>query len=306
MGFSLVLLIIVRIVHGIGYALASTATMTIVQSIIPASRRAEGTGYFALGSTMATALGPALGLFLVESFTYNILFWVTLGTAVLGLVLGVVLHQHPNERAAAAAHQTRPPRFSLRAIVAPQVIPIGCFMLLAGVSYSGVLTYLLSYSEERNVAAGASIFFLAYAVAMLIMRFVLGRVQDRRGDNMVVYFGSVMFTLALILLAVASEDWQVVAAGALTGLGYGTLMPASQAIAVRLVSPLKIGTGISTLLLLTDVGAGLGPIALGALVSATGYGTMYLVLAGVVVMAAVFYYFVHGRYDMAKRGPAAH
>lgn len=152
MGFSLVLLIIGRIVQGIGYALASTATMTIVQSIIPASRRAEGTGYFALGSTMATALGPALGLFLVESFTYNILFWVTLGTAVLGLVLGGVLHQHPNERAAAAAHQTRPPRFSLRAIVAPQVIPIGCFMLLAGVSYSGVLTYLLSYSEERNVA----------------------------------------------------------------------------------------------------------------------------------------------------------
>lgn len=300
---SFVLLIITRIIHGIGYALVSTATMTIVQSIIPSTRRAEGTGYFALGSTLATALGPALGLFLVESFTYDILFWVSLGTAVVGLILGLVLATHPEERKAAATlpsadHQT----FSLRSIVDPSVLPIGVFMLLVGTSYAGILTYLLSYSQQRDLTVGAGYFFVAYAAAMLVMRFVLGRLQDRRGDNIVVYFGLVCFTLALVLLAFADQDWQIVVAGTLTGLGYGTLMPASQAIAVRLVSPLRLGTGISTLLLLTDVGVGIGPVALGALVSATSYGTMYLLLAGVAVVAGVFYHFVHGRLDLAKTG----
>ena len=51
---SLPLLILVRMLHGVGYAFASTATMALAQSAIPADRRAEGTGYYALGSTLAT------------------------------------------------------------------------------------------------------------------------------------------------------------------------------------------------------------------------------------------------------------
>jgi MFS family permease len=304
---SLPLLIAVRIVHGIGYAFASTATMTIAQSSIPDSRRAEGTGYFALGSTLATAVGPALGLFLVGSFSYNMLFWASLGTAVLGLVLGLFLRKplHGREAEAASEQAAKRARFSIRDIAHPAVIPIGCFMLLIGLCYAGVITYLNAYSEQRNVMTGAGLFFIAYAAAMLVMRFVLGKVQDRRGDNAVVYPGLVCFALALGLLAVATADWQIVAAGALTGLGYGTLMPASQAIAVSAVPPHKLGTGISTLLLLTDVGVGLGPIALGVLVSVTGFGTMYTVLAAVVILAAIFYHAVHGRHDLAKRGRAA-
>ena len=97
------------------------------------------------------------------------------------------------------------------------------------------------------------------------------------------------------MLALATADWHVVLAGALTGLGYGTLMPACQAIAVNAVPREKIGTGISTLFLFMDLGLGLGPILLGALVAATGYGTMYATLAGVAAAAAVLYFAVHGR-----------
>jgi MFS family permease len=168
-----------------------------------------------------------------------------------------------------------------------------------------VITYLNAYSEQRDVVAGAGLFFVAYAIAMLLMRFVLGTLQDRKGDNVVVYLGLVCFVLALGLLAVADADWHVVVAGALTGLGYGTLMPAAQAIAVSAVPPHQLGTGISTLLLLADVGIGLGPIFLGVLVSATGYGTMYALLAVLVVVAAGLYHAVHGRRDVAKTGRAA-
>lgn len=311
---TLPLLIAVRLLHGFGYAFASTALMAIAQAAIPPRRRAEGTGYYALGSTLATAVGPALGLFLVQSFTYGILFWVTLGTAVLGLVLGLFLRQPAAQRQAAAAAasaarqegRTPPaPRFSFRDIAHPAVVPIGTFMLLVGLCYAGVITYLNAYAEQRDVVTGASLFFLAYAATMLVMRFVLGRVQDRHGDNVVVYLGLVSFALALALLAAATADWQIVLAGALTGLGYGTLMPACQAIAVSAVPADKLGTGISTMLLFMDVGLGVGPIVLGILVSATSYGTMYALLAAVAVIAAVLYHLVHGRHEVAKQGRAA-
>ncbi|MGO1550556.1 MAG: MFS transporter [Micrococcaceae bacterium] len=287
---SLLVLVLVRVLHGISYAVANTAMMTIAQSAIPAERRAEGTGYLALGTTLATAVGPAVGLFVVGQYGYTVLFAASLATAVLGLVLGLVVHQHPTEKAAAAALKQRVhPRFSLRSILAPRVVPVGLFMLLIGVAYSGVLTFLMSSSSERGLSSGASFFFLAYAATMLVMRFVLGRIQDNHGDAVVIYLGVVSFAVALGLLAVASEDWHVVLAGGLAGLGYGTLMPACQAISVRLVSPLQLGTGLSTMFLLMDIGLGLGPIVLGSLLSLTGFSMMYALLGGIVVVAGIFY-----------------
>ena len=300
---SMPVLIAVRMVHGFGYAFASTAVMTIAQSVIPDSRRGEGTGYFALGTTLATAIGPALGLFLVGTLDYTWLFWTTLVTAALGLVLGIFLREPLAQREAQA--QAERSTFSFRDIAHPAVVPIGCFMLLVGICYAGVITYLNAYAEDRGVTTGAGLFFVAYAVAMLVMRLVLGKVQDQRGDNVVVYLGLVCFAVALSILAMANQDWQVVVAGAMTGLGYGTLMPAAQAIAVSAVPSHKLGTGISTLLLLMDVGIGLGPVILGLLLSAAGFGVMYTVLAVLVVVAAVLYHAVHGRHPHAKRGRLA-
>jgi MFS family permease len=311
---SLSLLLIVRFVHGLGYAFAGTAAMAMAQTTIPAARRAEGTGYFAVSATLASAFGPALGLIIVNRFDYTMLFLIALGVAVVGMVLGLVLHlvthqsldaEQKVQRKAARAAEPKA-SFSLRDIAHPAVIPIGCFMLLVGLCYAGVITYLNSYSEQRDVVTGAGFFFIAYAGAMLVMRFVLGKVQDQHGDNIVVYLGLVFFALALALLAIANTNWEIVVAGALTGLGYGTLMPASQAIAVNLVSADKLGTGISTLLLLTDVGVGLGPIALGILVAQTGYALMYGILAVIVVAAGIFYHFAHGHKQHAgAKAPAA-
>lgn len=311
---SLPLLIAVRILHGFAYAFASTAVMAIVQSVIPAARRAEGTGFFALGTTLATAVGPALGLFLVGAYSYRMLFAVALAATAIGLVLALFLRR-PAEGAPARTDEeaeehdeavaARKAEFSLSEILHPAVVPIGLFMVLIGLSYAGVITYLNAYAVERDVATGAGLFFVAYALAMLVMRFVLGRVQDQRGDNIVVWFGVVCFVLALVVLSAAQQDWQVVVAGALTGLGYGTLMPAAQAIAVSAVPADKLGTGISTLLLLADVGIGLGPVLLGAILSATGYGPMYAGLAVVVVVAGIFYHGVHGRHQAARRRQVA-
>ena len=133
---NVAVLIIVRFLHGTGYALTSTALMAVAQSVIPHERRAEGTGYFALGTTLATAFGPALGLFLANNIGYNTLFAVALGANVVSLVLALVL-RYPAEVSA------EKPAFTLRNAVHPNVVPIGLFMLLVGIAYSGVVTLSL-------------------------------------------------------------------------------------------------------------------------------------------------------------------
>lgn len=291
---SLGSLIVVRTLHGLGYAVASTAVMAVAQSVIPDHRRAEGTGYFALGTTLATAFGPAAGLALANTMGYNTVFVVVLTLTVIALGLALLLK--------APAHERPSVTFSLANIVHPAVAPFGMFMLLVGVAYTGIITYLNAYTEQAGLSTGASFFFLAYAVVSLGMRFVLGRVQDRRGDNVIVYSALVCFIAGLALLAVAHSNWQVILSGALVGLGYGSIMPAAQAIAVRMVPLHEMGAGISTLFLLLDVGIGFGPILLGELVGATSYSAMYWMLAALTVISVAVYFAVHGRTDAAKGG----
>lgn len=315
---SLPVLITIRIIHGLTYAFASTAVMAAAQTAIPASRRAEGTGYISLGTTLATAIGPALGLALIGSVGYSTLFATALGLSIVGLLLALAL-PHPAKATATIGEATESEAtatgeateetsasdtkraFSFRDIMTPSVVPIGLFMLLIGLAYAGVITFLNRYSQLSGLTKGASFFFIAYAVTMMAARFFLGRLQDRRGDNPVIAIGLVCFTISLVILSLATADWHIIVAGALCGLGYGTLMPACQTISVHLAPAHKLGTGISTLLLLVDAGIGLGPIVLGSVAATMGFDKMYAGLAIVVVLAAVFYWFVHGRKPVARR-----
>lgn len=280
---SLAFLIGVRMLHGIAFSLASTSVMALTQSVIPPTRRAEGTGYLSLTTTLAAAVGPALALVLVDAYTYDVLFWVALATSVVSLLVSIFL------RDPAGDGGNRSIRWSLKTIVHPAVLPIGVFMLIIGLCYAGVLTFINPYAEERGLITGAAFFFIAYAVTMLITRPFLGRIQDRHGPSPVVAFGLVWLTVALLLLSVADTNWQVILAGAFTGLGYGTLMPAAQAMSVDAVPPQQIGTALSTLFLFTDLGFGLGPLLLGVVLGWVGYGMLYLILSGGVVLAGLYY-----------------
>lgn len=286
---SFAALVTVRFIHGAAYAVAGTAIMAMVQENIPASRRSEGTGYLSLGTTVAAALGPAGALLLIGSYSYEMLFWLTFGVSVVGLLSAVALYFRSSDP------ETGKVRFSLGSVLNPKVLPIATFMLIIAVAYSGVMTYINTYAEQREVLTGAGFFFIAYATTMFLFRPFLGRLQDRRGDNVVIYLGLVNFIISLVILAVADQDWQVIIAGAFSGLGYGTLMPAAQSVAVRVVERREFGSALSTFFLLVDVGFGLGPIILGVVISALGFTVLYWALAGCVVLAGVFYACTHGR-----------
>lgn len=301
---SLPALLVVRALHGVLFAGTSTAAMTLAQARIPASRRSEGTGYFALSITLSTAVGPFLSLEIVEGSGYDPLFWALLVVHVVACGLALLVSTK-GEPAGHRTRRTRPGfRGVLRTMVHPAVLPIGLFILVIGSVYSSIVTYLNSYTAQEGLERGASLFFVAYALVMFVSRFVMGRLQDRRGDNVVVYSAVVVFAGALALLGTASADWMIVATGALTGFGFGTINPACQAAAVARVPQDEFGVAISTFFLMLDGGVGLGPVVLGLLAERTGYATMFLVLAAVMVASAGLYAAVHGRRPEARRGRA--
>ena len=55
------------------------------------SRNGEGIGYFALSMTLATAIGPFIGIFILQRFSFNIIFIFCLICVAISLFLSFFL-----------------------------------------------------------------------------------------------------------------------------------------------------------------------------------------------------------------------
>ena len=76
-------LLFIRILHGIGFGIKSTASGVLAAEIIPKSRFAEGIGMFGLYLPVANAIGPALGLWVAENGSFKTLFMIA---GIIGIV----------------------------------------------------------------------------------------------------------------------------------------------------------------------------------------------------------------------------
>lgn len=290
---SLWLLLVMRIIHGVTFGTGHTAIMASVQSIIPEPRRAEGTGYFATSTTLAAALGPFLALLIIGELGYPWLFVASASFTIVGFI-GLFFLRFPE----ADRSQVRNPGF--RALLPSNFIDrdglrLGSIMFVGGIAYSSVMAFLTGYATDLGLADAAPAFFLSFAAFSLVSRMTLGRVQDRVGDNAVVYPLFVAFAAALVIIMLADSGWMFVLAGMFAGVGFGSLMSSTQAITISAAGPARVGVATSTFFLLMDLGFGLGPVLLGAVVAAASYQTMYLVAACLVLLGGVLYFVVHGR-----------
>ena len=76
------LLFLIRVIQGAGFGIGATASGTIAGHVVPASRRGEGIGYYALSVTLAAAVGPALSIMIYSSLGFGSLLGIALGLLV--------------------------------------------------------------------------------------------------------------------------------------------------------------------------------------------------------------------------------
>ncbi|MCG7334590.1 MFS transporter [Sporosarcina sp. ACRSM] len=297
---GLTFLLINRLIHGIALGVASTATGTLVTQAIPVSRRGEGIGYYSMSATLATAIGPFIGMFMSQHTSFRMIFAFCLVLGIISLLIAFLIRIPPVEIPAQTAEAGG---FKWTNFVEPKALPIAIITLALAFCYSSVLSFITFYAIEIDLVEAAGFFFLVYAIAVLVSRPFSGRLLDLKGANFVMYPAFLLFAAGMLLLSTAQSGIILLVAGALIGLGFGNMQSSTQAIAVKLTPAHRMGLATSTFFIFLDAGFGFGPYLLGFLISATGYSTMYVVLSIVVVATAVLYYFLHGRKDRLLNEP---
>lgn len=302
---SLDALIVLRFVNGLTFGFVATALTSAALSGLPPRRRGEGTGWFTSGMALGTGIGPliALNLLRVEGGTRVVLI-LTAIAALLGLllVLGIARQLPGRVREPAAAPRGRAGLGSR--MVEPRVLPIAFTGLLAATAFGVVLTYLNEFTTGTSLQQAAGFYFLVYAASMLLLRPPMGRLQDRRGNHVVIIPACAGVVAGMVFTAFAQSATVLLIGAALLGFGYGTFVSSGQAMALNLVDPGRSTVAIASFFLLVDLGTGLGPALLGSFAPLVGFRGVFALGAGVAAFGFTLY-LVRAARDRRQPGDAA-
>ncbi len=294
---SLTFLIFVRLINGIATAIVTTATGTIAAYVTPVNRKSEGISLFSLSLVLGTAIGPFLGMLLITKYSINLLFIICAVLGVLGLIISLFIKVDFDMSESKTNHKViEKPTFSIHQFIAKEAIPVATVMLLIGITYASILTYLQAFAIERQLVTAASYFFICYAIASLVTRPIAGRLMDDKNENVIVYPAFLMLFLSFVCLITSHQSWLILIAGACLGLGYGNLSSAMQSIAIKVSPPIKYGIATSTFYVGLDAGVGFGPSFLGLFSHMFSHSEIFGFMAALAIITMVVYFFVHGRH----------
>ncbi len=292
---SMLMLIIMRIVQGIGWGFSTTASGTIATDLIPPNRRGEGLGYYGMSGNLALAFGPALGLTLAEVITFKQFFLIC---AAFGLLAFLFASQVKYKKVNQSPHKSKAARFT---VIEKTAINPSILLFFITLTFGGIATFLPLYATEKGID-GIQFYFVSYAAFLMISRLFAGKIYDRKGDLFVIPPGVILIFIAMLLLSWLPNLMTMMIAGALYGLGFGTVQPALQAWAVDKAPLNRKGMANATFYSSFDLGVGVGALLFGQLAFMFSYGIIYIVSACSVMTTLLIYLYLvkTGRRELTR------
>lgn len=269
---TLTLLLLMRIVFGVGFGMGSTTLPTMASGVIPVRRLGEGMGYFGLSTSIALSLGPVIGSMLLDKQGFSSLVYATL--IVIALIFPLVYPLAKKVKPPAAA---LPEEFSAvpsqkgfpKALLLPSLLNF-----LMSITYGGLLSFINLFGKEVSLA-NASLFFLFNAVAVVLIRPISGKIYDKKGHQALLIPAGLFLIGGLWLLSFSTSTGFLALAALCYGLGFGTAQPTLQSWMIQLVPPQKQGMANSMYFNSLDFGIAIGALVLGQIAAFSSYGSMY-------------------------------
>lgn len=287
-------LLVFRFINGIGFSAGTTAITTVVSDILPVSRLTEGLGYFGISSTLAQALGPFIGLYIINYYSYQILFLIISVMALASLICALFIkYRKPDNQKIQSLELENPPETGLKSsdfYIGVLIIP-ALVMLLASTASGGIQTFVAKYALSIGIKdIGA--FFTVFAISTMLSRIMSGRLVYFLGLRGVIIPAVSAVLISQLTLTAATGLWSFLIAAIFYGLGLGCLLPSFNSIFVLLTPPKYKGTAIAVYYCAIDIGIGVGSVIWGLVSQAYGFSTIYLLSAGCCLIALILYYFV--------------
>ena len=172
------------------------------------------------------------------------------------------------------------------------LFPAFLFFIIA-TTYSSIMIFLPPYASSLGIK-NIGLFFIVIALSMTATRATTGKIADKFGKNILIVIGLILLAAALQYLSMVNSLTMLIIAAAIYGLGYGTVQPIFNAMAISLAPSNRKGWASAMFLCAQDTGGIVGSLLWGVISEALGYKYIYSLSAVLSILTIfIFWKSVH-------------
>jgi MFS family permease len=262
---SLCILILSRLVLGVGESLGSTGSTLWAITSAGSEYTAKVISYNGIATYGAMALGAPLGVVMDQQWGLGSIGLLTILVGAFSLAFAFRKSPVP----------VAPGEHLPFAHVFGRVAPHGMALAAGGVGYSVLATFVTLFYVSRHWD-GAALCLTAFGLAFILARLLFIRTIDWFGGFPVAMTCLAVESIGEILLWRATSPWIALAGAAMAGFGFSLVFPALGVEAVKRVTANNRGTALGVYTAFADVSFFLtGPLA-GAVIGIYGYSSVFL------------------------------
>ena len=283
-------LALVRVLQGLAFSAFFVANYSYVIDMVPVAQRGWALGIYGVSGLMATAMTPLAGEWLIRRYGFRTLFGLCAMLAMVAAVLvwGVREAQRNVGSPMPGSGWTRA---GLEELFHRHMAVALFFGLGAGT----IFAFLPTFGESLGVTTLA-LFYTAYAGAAMAVRILGGRLIDTHGRRAVIVpsmFVQVAGTSVLALIGLLASPVgrlpilpALFLAGLLCGGAHGFIYPGLSALVADQAHQDRRGAVVGVFSGVFLVGNAAGAFTFGFVTHAIGYGPMWTVLSGLLLIGA--------------------
>jgi MFS family permease len=275
-------LLIVRVIQGIGMALFSTASFTLVANITSDTNRGQILSYFYLSINIAFTLAPYFGMLLINHFNFTVLFLVCTGLSLCGLFITDKLRKREIEPSRDQSIKNQP-------FLCHEALPASIMAFMVNIIWGALTAFFPLYALSRGVA-NPGLFFATFALMLVLGRGFGGKILDIYAREKVIFPCLTTYIISMVILAFSTTLPMFVLVAVIWGIGNAFLYPTLVVYALDRAGSSR-GPAIGTFTAIADLGAGMGSVIMGIVLQISNYPVMFLCLALTGIFNLLYFYF---------------
>lgn len=295
---------------GILSDVAGPAHQAMLVDILPEKQRQDGFGILRVVANLSWIIGPSIGGFMATRSFFGL--FVT--DAVVSLLVAVLFYQLVPESKPQTHSQAEHESLSQTFLGYLQVLSDRAFMAfiaaaaLMGLVYQQMYNSLSVYLRDVHgiPPQGYGILLTSSAITVILFQFWVTRVIKFRPPFLMMTLGTLFYALGFGMFGFVSAYWLFVLAIIIITVGEMVIMPTSQALAANFAPMEMRGRYMAAFSLVWALPAIFGPAAAGYILDNYDPNLLWLIGAGLCLLAALGYLGLHARLKNQPRfAPAA-
>jgi MFS family permease len=274
-----------RVLQGVSFAMAFTASTALAAELAPAEHRAQALGIFGVSTILTHAVAPGIGEEIVQRGGFPALFAVAAVFSSLSAVLATRLPAPPS--AAVLGIPRTPWRVGRLQWV------IAAAMTFCGIGFGTVITFIPTFVRGEHFGR-VGVFFLSYTAAAICTRVIGAGLSDRLGRRAVIMPALMVLALSIFLLSAVHGVTGLIFTAAIFGLAQGINYPTLHAFLVDLTPDEFLGRAQALFNGAFNLGVTSSGFVFGLVAERLGHRPMFELAALAPLVAWTLLYFLGG------------